>query len=179
MAIPYDHLIKPTTPNAPGLANQILFTPKSWVTAFGTFSVGTNPGDSMKITAAHTFEAGKGWLQLYTTPKTLEAIATQVGETDSQGANIECMGFHPGMEASMAEFMANEDEFYVMVKDIFCPTPRYIHMGTECLAAWKEGWVWKSGKAGGEGKKGFDVKFMSYQSGMYFYEATPTLYVAP
>lgn len=173
------HITKPSGTNAPGLGNEILLAAKSWFNVIATPpNPGVDPGDTVVITDNHTFLTSsphKGFVRMYTTPRSGEIKYTQVGDIDSYGINGVLEAWSPGINIVLFELMAEQDEFIVLQKDIDCDNVRYFQLGASCSPALKRDWEFASGKAGGEGKKGTTIKFDSYSDRILLYEGVVSL----
>lgn len=176
-----NHITKPAGTNAPGVGNVIKVAPLAWIDTLAVPS-GSNPGDSVLITGNHTFLTATptyGFVNLYTTPRSGKANDKQVGDIDSYGIDSTFEARSPGINYALAEFMAEQDEFIVLVPDINCITPRYKQYGTLCSPCLKRDWEWMSGTAGGSDYKGFTIKFDAYNDRPLWYTGTVTLAEQP
>ncbi len=177
------HLTKPSGTNAPGVANKIYLAPLSWFDELQEApAVETTPGLNIIITTTHTFTVAsplRGFVEMYTTPRSAEFSAKQVGDIDSYGIDNVIEAWSPSISAPLFSLMAAQDEYIVLVKDIDCSTPRYFQLGTSCSPALKREWEFKTGKAGGEGKKGTTIKFDAYHDRIFIYTGTVTTAVQP
>lgn len=178
-----NHITKPTGSNAPGMGSTLYVAPIDWFLALQSpGAVSATPGDSVLIDTAHTFRVEDptlGFVKIYCTTRTVEAMWEQVGDIDSEGINASVDAWSPGLNTALAEFMYMADSYVVLVPSIDCTSPEYIQLGNLCNPALKKGWKWKSGKGGGEGKKGFEIHFESYNDRPLIYTSTVTLAEQP
>jgi hypothetical protein len=121
----YNKLVKRTSiSNAPGIKKKVLVAPRSYFAASGGLqepsATPATMGDQLKITTDHTFETGKGWMELYTTLDTGELTGESVGDRDSRTTNPKVEAKHPGLYAEALAFgeMAKGDEFIVLVEQL-------------------------------------------------------------
>lgn len=119
---PYDYseLVGPQgADNDPGLEQTVWVAPLSAFTTIEVPAGGANPGDSLVIDVAHTFEASEGFVPMYTTKDTGKLISEAIGERDGRGHMPKLEFFHPGGGAAAREFAyaAKNDVFIVLVKD--------------------------------------------------------------
>lgn len=178
-----NHILKPTGTNAPGIGTELLFAPKAWFeTIANPPSTETTPGSDVVITANHVFitqTPALGFIKLETTARSGSLKFEQTGDIDSYGVNAVVEAWSPGINYALFSLMAKQDEFLVLVKDIDCAVPRYYQIGASCSLALKRDWVFDTGKAGGEGKKGTMIKFDAYQDRPIFYTGAVTLAEQP
>lgn len=162
-----NHLLNLEKTNAPGVDRTIVFAPLSW---FDTIAAApdteTTPGDDVVITTDHTFTVTsplRGFIKLYTTDRTGEYSWKQVGDRDSRGFNLMFDAWVPYINQAFFSFVAKAVELMVLVRDVDCSdTPTWFQMGTACNPCTVEGSEFKTGKSGGDGKKGTTVKFEAY-----------------
>lgn len=118
---PYDYSDLPGlqgADNDPGLEQTVYIAPLSDFDVIADpIDPPVNPGDTLRITADHTFQATKGWLQLYTTLDTAKLVSEAIGERDGRGHNPKLDFFHPGGSEAAAEFAyaAKNDAFLILV----------------------------------------------------------------
>lgn len=178
-----NNINQPSGTNAPGIGNEILFAPVSWFSTIAEPpSVGTTPGETIIITDDHVFEVQSptlGFITMYTTIRSGEITYKQVGEIDSYGIDGMIEAFSPGINEALLELMGIQDQFIVLIKDIDCANTRYFQLGASCSPSLKREWEFKSGKGGGEGKKGTTVKFDSYGDRVLIYTGAVTLAEQP
>lgn len=173
------HIPKASGTNAPGVSSTLLVAPIAWFNVIQSpTNAGLAPGDSILINTAHTFTAGspaKGFIQMYTTPRTANAMLEQVGDYDSQGVNGTWEGWSPGVNITLLEMMSREEDFMILIGDPDCDVQRYLQFGTRCQPCKMKGWKWETGRSGGEGKRGMTMKFDWYNSKPLVYTATATI----
>jgi hypothetical protein len=163
-----NHMLNLELTNAPGVDRTILFAPISW---FDTIASAPNtevtPGSDVMITGDHTFSVTsplRGFIKLYTTDRTGEYSWKQVGDRDSRGFNLKFEAWVPYINTAFFSFVAKAVELMVLVRDVECSTTQWFQMGTACSPCTVEGSEFKTGKNGGEGKKGTNVTFEAYAS---------------
>lgn len=178
-----NNILKPSTTNAPGIGTEILFAPKSWFTTIANPPTSeATPGADVVIVDDHVFVTetpALGFIKMETTARSGSLKFEQVGDIDSYGINAVVEAWSPGINPALWSLMVKQDEFLVLVKDIDCATPRYYQIGASCSLALKREWVFDTGKAGGEGKKGTMVKFDAYQDRPLLYTGAVTLAEQP
>lgn len=179
----HNHITKPSGTNAPGIGTELLFAPKAWLETIAMPpTTETAPGADVVITDSHIFKTNTpayGFIKMETTLRSGSLKFEQVGDIDSYGINAMVEAWSPGINPALWSLMIKQDEFLVLVKDIDCATPRYYQIGASCSLALKREWVFETGKAGGEGKKGTIVKFDAYQDRPLLYTGTVTLAEQP
>lgn len=158
--------------NRPGLMKNIYVAP---VRDFATFAVPTDSGNmdgsSVLITGDHTFEAGRGWIPMYSTLESAQLIAETIGERDGRGHRLELTAFRPGVGAQNIEF-ANKalyDEFIILVETL---EGQFLQMGTERMGVECTGAAMDTGTVG-SGRKGYTFTFDTFGS-PYVYEGVIT-----
>lgn len=176
-----NHILKNTTSKTPGVVPMLYFAPKSWFTTIavpgGSPSNGT---DEVTISANHIFgtnpdnNAAYGFVKLELSDRTAEVILEETGEIDSEGVDAMVSGFAPGLNLELLGLFGKSFDGIVLVQDLSCSNVRYHQFGTACSVAYKNGWKYSSGKAGGEGRKGTEVKFMSYMEKPLIYTGVVT-----
>lgn len=173
-----NHITKPSGTNAPGIGTEILFAPKSWFDVIAQPpATETTPGANVVIIADHTFVVADptlGFVKLETTSRSGSFKAEQVGDIDSYGYNVTVEAWCPGINAALFSLMIQQDDYIALVKDVDCANPRYLQVGASCSPALKRDWVFETGKAGGEGKKGTMVKFDAYMDRPLIYTGAIT-----
>jgi hypothetical protein len=139
MAFDYKHFKKRVgLDNAPGLKKKAFAAPRSWFAATGGLAVPTPdpmnpvPGENYLITGNHTFETGKGFIELYGTLDTAELTAETVGDRDSRTTNPKFVFQNPGLDAEGIEFaeMAKNDEWIILVEQL---NGTFIQLGQDGL----------------------------------------------
>jgi hypothetical protein len=171
----YNKLTKRTSrSNAPGLKKKILVAPRSYFALDGLKKPADDPavpGSSIRITEAHTFLAGKGWEELYTTLDTGELTGESVGERDSRTTNPKVVAMHPGLYAEALEFgeKAKGDEFIVLVEQLDSTFVQLGQDGLECDITYSFG----SGKVSG-GYNGLTFNIESFGP-VFIYEGAITM----
>lgn len=178
-----NHITKPEGTNAPGIGTDIYFAPKSWFkTIASPPSTETTPGSDVVITGDHVFieqSLALGFVKMQTTARSGNLKLEQTGDLDSYGINAVVEAFSPGLNYALFSLMAKNDEYIVLLKDVACDVARYYQIGASCSPALKREWVFDTGKAGGEGRKGTTVKFDAYMDRPLFYQGVVTLAEQP
>jgi len=133
MAYIYSSLAKAKQDNAPGTKSFIYVAPiDKFTTIEKPVAAGAGDGDTVEITADHTFGVGDGFIKLYTTKDTQELIAELVGERDSEVFNHKFECSHPGLSKEVLEFLnwAKDDQFIVLIPEL---DGSYLQLGMEDL----------------------------------------------
>lgn len=138
----------------------------------------SNPGDTVKITADHTFPASPGtdgWQILYVHENTPEIETEEIGEDGSKILRCSIQAFHPNWNPALEEELRTDKSYLVLVERI-CDngTPTYFQLGTDCLGAKLKGML-KSGKTREGGRFGFELTIESVQAALYEYSGEITL----
>jgi hypothetical protein len=176
-----NHLLKETSSKTPGIVPMLLFAPKQWFNVIqvpqGPF---TNGIGETTITQTHTFlpnpsGGNYGFIQLELSDRTGEVTLEETGEIDSEGVDALVSGFAPGLNQNLLSLLGKSLDAIVLVQDLTCSNVRYHQLGTSCSVAYKQGWKYTSGKAGGEGRKGTEVKFMAYMEQALIYTGEVSL----
>lgn len=167
----------PSGKNPTGLANRIYIQEISKFDTIASPVVGGTPaaGDSVKITADHTFtDATDGFHTLLVHENTPEIETEDVGEDGSTTLKCTVSGFHPSWNAALEEEI-REDKSYIVLVERLCNagTPTVFQLGTSCLGAKIKG-VLKSGKTREGGRFGTEVMIESTQAALYEYTGTIT-----
>ncbi len=181
-----NHILKNTTSKTPGVVPMLYFAPKPW---FTTIAVpGGSPANGtaeVTIVDNHIFGTDPvsglqyGFVKLELSDRTPEVVLEETGEIDSEGVDAMVSGFAPGLNLELLGLFGKSFDGIVLVQDLSCSTVRYHQFGTACSVAYKNGWKYTSGKAGGEGRKGTEVKFMSYMEKPLIYTGAVTLAQQP
>lgn len=164
-----NHILKNTTSKTPGVVPMLYFAPKAWFTTIAVPAANPENGaDEVTITANHIFGTDPvsgldyGFVKLELSDRTAEVILEETGEIDSEGVDAMVSGFAPGLNLELLGLFGKSFDGIVLAQDLSCSVVRYHQFGTACSVAYKNGWKYSSGKSGGEGRKGTEVKFMSY-----------------
>lgn len=149
--------------NRPGLMKNIYVAPVRDFDVLATpVDSGNMDGSSVEISADHTFQAGRGWIRMYSTLESAQLIAETVGERDGRGHRLELTAFRPGVAAVNIEF-ANKalyDEFIILVETL---EGQFLQMGTERMGVECTGAALDTGTVGG-GRKGYTFTFDTFGS---------------
>ena len=181
-----NHILKNTTSKTPGVVPMLYFAPKSW---FTTIAVPTPPfingASEVTVTENHLFGTNPdtgldyGFIKLEMSDRTPEVVLEETGEIDSEGVDAMVSGFAPGLNLELLGLFGKSLDAIVLVQDLSCSIVRYHQFGTACSVAYKQGWKYTSGKAGGEGRKGAEVKFMAYMEKPLIYTGAVSLAQQP
>ncbi len=144
----------------PGHSDVVFFSPIEEFLALQVPGTYTNPGDAKKITTAHTFGAGDGFVR----------IKTKRGSVREEGSNVvgEIGGWVPrhvytfivkGHSAEIEEILEN----LLNIESVFifngpeCGVNEYIQLGSSCNPAVVSGFEARSGSRGEGGSKEYTV----------------------
>lgn len=173
-----NHILKGAGSKAPGVKPVMFFAPEDWFDVIGEPSTTEDGTGSLSIiTTNHTFQAGspaKGFIKIELAQNTAEVNIEEVGEPENEAVNVTGTGYHPGLHTLLLSYFGKPFNGIVLMQDLDCSNVRYYQIGASCSMARKEGWKFGTGKAGGEGKKGFDLKFASYQAAALIYTGAVT-----
>jgi hypothetical protein len=165
-----------TRDNAPGLRKNIYLAERDW---FDSLAVPVapfeNPGDSLRITADHTFKTGFGWIGMHTTLATAELVAEMVGERESRTNNPSLTAQHPGLTAEVIEFVQQmkSGDWITLVETL---AGEYIQLGEDGLEC-EVMYSFNSGRVDG-GYQGVTATISNYGK-PYFYEGVLTMFPDP
>ena len=174
--MPYSYKNLSKKNGSPGIGATVYLAPLASFDALAGYSTGTAQGDSVKITADHTFLTGKGFIKVYSTQEFSDMTGETTGEADSKTMNWNVKCWLPGASAEASEFVKNalnEDGFVLLVKDADCSSGNVYQIGTHCSPAKPEA-KFESGTLG-NGKKGFEITFKAALPFLQFYEGEITL----
>ncbi|WP_207431372.1 hypothetical protein [Sabulibacter ruber] len=141
--------------------------PISWFNTIAEPVESATAGSSVTITGPHTFKAGYGWLQMYTTKDTQEFKLEPIGDEDSESGKITGEMFNPGDDAIKAEFARHikNHQCIVVTKSL---EGRQLQWGTKELGV-KIAPSYTTAKVSG-GKRGMTYAVSGYQLGLLIYE---------
>ncbi|HVZ97973.1 MAG TPA: hypothetical protein VG847_13920 [Chitinophagaceae bacterium] len=130
-------------------------------------------GDQVKITTAHQFLEGKGWLYYILAPAKNKLDIDVVGDPgfvkQSQTANLYFPGNSPELHETYQALL--NVPCIVLVKDSNCAANLYMQLGCDCEGAYLGG-PWNSGTSK-DSAKGFSATF-TYDGPAMFYAPDPT-----
>jgi hypothetical protein len=153
--------------NTPGLKGNIFIAAEDAFALIKGFKTTNAAGDSVTIDGSHTFQEGKGFIQVYSTQDTATFKLDPVGERDGRGKKATGEFFNPGNSKVAAEFdrIIKNRSCIVLVQTPEGTTLQFggKGLGLEVLGSWD------SGKNSG-GRRGFMYKVEGYQNGLQFYE---------
>jgi len=165
-----------TRDNAPGLRKNIYFAERDWFTTLAVpVAPFTNPGDSLRISTDHVFEATKGFIGMHTTLATAELVAEMVGERESRTNNPSITAQHPGLTAEVIEFLQQmkSGDWIVLIETLAGEFIQLGEDGLECEVMYSFG----SGKVDG-GYQGVTATVSNFGK-PYFYEGALVMYPDP
>lgn len=190
MLYPED-ILKPTGNNTPGVSPDVYIAALSWFDTISSPVTAGVMGDSTLITTPHTFLTlptpspapspmpsplpKYGFIKVGTTNGSGKMNIKQIGSPDNYGIENTFEAHIPGAMAAMLEFMAQNNEYIVLIGQSDCSDPTYHQMGTKCDPCLSDGIEWASGTKGGTDKRGFTLKFKAYGSTPLVYTATVPL----
>lgn len=162
--------------NKTGINKTFWFAPKSWFDSIKESTTNTNPGDTVTITTAHTFDTGKGWVECNFTDDTAEILAETIGDNvDSQSLAPVLNGFLGGLTPENTEIvqaLIQGEEVLILVQDCNLSSGTYIQLGCKCSGMYVKAKL-STGKRSG-GVKGWELEFKGYCN-INFYTSTLTL----
>lgn len=162
--------------NPGGIKTKCYYAPESWFTTIQKpTNAGTTPGDSVTIATAHVFEAGKGWIEMYSTLDFSELKLDPVGERDGRLFKGTIPLFFPGNDPAAAELAAQlkNEPGILLVEELDGNGTRYIQCGSEGLGVELIP-AYTSGKVSGT-RRGWTFTGEFYSMRQYFYEAAIAL----
>lgn len=170
-------IAKPTGDNNGGTKKFFFMAERNKFLLLKALKTTTNPGDQVTIDGTHTFIApvapvtAEGFVKIYTTEDTGEAMAESIGSPDGYSKKVSFKAFHPGTYKEFSEWERNakNGEFILLV-----PTAngKYIQIGLDGLEATVKG-AWKGSKLSGDGS-GWEIESWAYANSVNFYEGTIT-----
>ena len=128
-----------------------------------------NPGDSKRITTAHTFPVGKGFVELRCKPKALEPAADSQGEAGGSVANYKYKVIVKGDSPLIQEWIENvlNEETIWLFNSPECGVDSYVQIGSKCSPALISGYAFRGGSKGAGGFK--EHEFIVESTEKYFY----------
>ncbi len=179
MAFNFGHITSTTVGAAdkkPGHSDVALMAPTSIFTALQVPTAPfTNPGDSKKITTAHTFGASAGFVQVQCKAKAIEPGGDAQGEAGGQVPTYKYKVIVKGDSAEILEWlenMLNEDMVWLF-NSPECGVNSYVQIGGKCNPANISGFTHRGGSRGAGGFK--EYEFIVESSDKFFYTSTVTL----
>lgn len=176
-----NNILKNLGSKAPGVKNKIYVAPYAWLDVIAEPDVTEDgTGSLITITDSHTFtDPDLGFITFELADRTGEVTIEEVGEPENEAVNVAFMGYHPGLNRLLLSYFGTSFEGLVLMQDLSCAANTYYQAGASCALARKEGWKFGTGKAGGEGRKGFELKFASYQALPLIYNGALSLATQP
>ena len=157
--------------NEKGLKSFFLIAPKSWFDALQDFKAApAAAGDTILIDTDHTFQVGKGFVEVETTLDS-QLTTEQVGDLGGKGFMSKLEGFYPGNDIVAAEIMSHlkDDDCVVLVP---LADGQYIQLGRDGLWAQVSA-NYGTGQNSG-GKNGWTVTVESYNGTPIYYTGAIT-----
>ncbi len=178
MAFTYAHLnaaVIGAADRKPGQSDVLLFAPQGDFTVIGA-PVGpfVAAGDSKKITTAHTFPVGKGFVEIQCKAKSVEGGGDASGEAGGQVATYKYKCIVKGDSAVILEFlenMLNEDGVFLF-NDPSCGVDNYVQLGSKCSPAQIGGFAFRGGSRAAGGFK--EYEFTVESADKFFYSGVVT-----
>lgn len=140
----------------------------------GSIDPPVNPGDSKKITDAHTFPVGKGFVELQCKSKAIEPGGDSQGEAGGQVVNYKYKVIVKGDSAVILEWIEqvlNEDTIWLF-NDPQCGVDKYVQVGSKCNPANISGFAHRGGSRGAGGFK--EYEFIVESADKFFYSGAVT-----
>lgn len=159
----------------PGHSDVVLMAPAGIFTSIATPTTPfTNPGDSKKITTAHTFPVGKGFVEIKCKPKSIEPGGTANGEAGGQVPLYQYKCIVKGDSPQILEFLENmlNEDVIVLFNSPECGVDSYVQIGSKCSSANVTGFTPRGGSRGAGGFKEYEFTFESTDK--FFYSGTVT-----
>ena len=151
---------------------------RAWLAVVSTMTTISEPlpgsfgADAKTALTDHVFATGKGFMEVYCLPKSVEAPAESAGDTGAKHLNWKPKFFIPGdspeLQALVEEGLLNED-LVLLVEDATCPDGGVRQFGCDCTPLNVSDLKFESGNTG-DGKKGWAVE--TETSCRYFYMGT-------
>lgn len=177
MAFDYKSYLRANVKNAePG------YSPEVWMAPLSEFLVlqepvlpGVAAGDTVRITQAHTFAAGKGFVRFECAPDSVTGDGTLIGPKGAKrtrfNPQIILQGDSPE-QLEMIKAMANEN-MIVILKDATCPGGQLVQFGCDCTPVnVNEGQFTSSNTGDDQGQKAWTLTLQA--NCKYFYDAAVT-----
>lgn len=153
-----------------GYKNVVLFAQTSAVTSMARpTSTPSVQGDKVKITTAHTFSAGEGFISLVCKKHSVTSTSETTGDDGSKSLTHKAKFIILGDDASTLEGMQDmlNDDLFFLIKDQDClNTSAYTQFGDDCLSV--DVTVAFDGKTTKEGLKEYTVE-ISVKGKKFFY----------
>lgn len=169
--------------NVSGLKQKLWLAPIGWFTPVtgikGLKTVKVADGDLVTINGTHTFQSGKGFIEMYTTYNTGQLSMAAQENPDQNGSEVTIEAFYPGNSKPTAELFrfAKNDVFIVLAEDMNVNpdtnAPYIYQIGTNNLYAFLST-EFKTNNLKGD-RKGYMMKFKSFSVSPMYYEGVITL----
>lgn len=158
----------------PGHSDVALFALYGEFTTMAPSLATTGPGDSKKITAAHTFPANQGFKELQCKTKSIEPGGDSSGEPGGSVMDYKYKVIVKGDSATILEFIENilADDWVWLFNDPQCGVDAYVQLGGKCGPANISNVVYRGGTKGAGGFK--EYEFIVSSSEKFFYSGTVT-----
>ena len=176
MANRYKKIIKADQKNVDGgYKNVVLWAPRSSFTLLSMPSPGNSPtsGDSLKITADHTFGVADGFISWLCKKDSVTIKGTSEGEAGAKSMVWTAEFILLGDSASTQEQLEDQlnDDVVALFKDSNClQATDYTQLGDDCNNP--EFSVEFDGKTTASGLKEYKVTMKCKKKGKYFYSGT-------
>lgn len=162
----------------PGHSDRVLFAPTSTFTLIanptGPF---TNPGDTKRITANHTFPVNGGFKEFNCKARSVEPTADASGEAGGQVPLYKWKCIIKGDGPHINEFVENllNEDIIALFNDPVCGQNNYVQAGSQCTPAEIAGFAFRGGTKSAGGFK--EYEFMIQSSDKFFYSGIVTMAV--
>lgn len=159
MSYIYDNLVTPRNTTS-GIADFILLAPTSaFIDIKCPEAPFTNPGDEVKIRAAHEFVETKGFIKVLLAPEKNKLDLETVGDKGFQKFNQKLNCFIAGSYAEVHEAIKNwlNKPLILLTKDSNCDENLWYQIGCDCEASYMTAKFGTS--TTNEGVKGYEVEF--------------------
>lgn len=158
----------------PGYSPNAFLLPIGWLQTEGQPVGNAAAGNRFTIDDNHIVLAGKGAIEVYCPPSTVEGDGEMVGEALAKRFNwkpkIILAGDGPIIQ-DMVEGLINES-FMLFVKDAQCGADQYVQFGCVCNPCTLSTGSFKSGNSG-NGRKQYEFEMEAYTR--YFYNGVLTI----
>jgi hypothetical protein len=178
MAFNFDHLnaaVIQAADKKPGHSDVALMAPQ------GLFTLIAKPtapfaaaGDSKKITTAHTFAVGEGFVDVQCKAKSIEPGGTANGEAGGQVPLYQYKVIIKGDSAVILEWIENamNEDMIWLFNSPECGVDAYVQLGSACSPANITGFTPRGGSRGAGGFK--EYEFIVESTDKFFYSGTVT-----
>lgn len=177
MAFNYQAYTKADVKNVhPGYDDAIYVAPRSaFLVLQEPVLPGAAPGDTVRITTAHTFGPTEGFIKIILQPDSAQANATLVGPKGAKRLKHAPQFSIQGDSAKLLEMIINlvNEDLILIYKDANCPGGQLIQYGCSCKPVQiSEGEFTSSNTGEDDGQKAYVLT--ADASCKYFYDSTIT-----